>query len=96
MIRLLGILAPAVVGVLAGALAAHAQGFPPPPAAGEPPRSQICVRLESQLASLDRGIGDPTSGDQMRRYEDAVNKQQFELDRTVAQSRRPRVRPPRD
>ncbi len=74
------------LGVLAGSLAAHAQGFPPPP--GEPPKSQLCVRLESQLASLDRGISDPTSGDQMRRYEDAVNKQQFELDRTVGQSRR--------
>src|SRR5438093_2526953 len=78
----------ALAFLLAGSILAHAQTFPPPPGAGEPPRSQACVRLESQLASLDRGIGDPTSGDQMRRYEDAVNKQQFELDRTVAQSRR--------
>jgi len=82
----IAIFAAALVGTLAGALAAHAQGFPPP--AGEAPRSQACVRLESQLAALDRGISDPSSGEQMHRYEDAVNKQQFELDRTVAQSRR--------
>src|SRR5437588_869007 len=78
----------ALAFLLAGSILAHAQTFPPPPGAGEPPRSQACVRLESQLAALDRGIADPASGDQMRRYEDAVNKQQFELDRTVAQSRR--------
>jgi hypothetical protein len=71
---------------LAASVVAHAQGFPPAP--GEPPKSQACVRLESQLASLDRGISDPTGTDQIRRFEDAVNKQQFDLDRTVAQSRR--------
>ena len=86
MIKSIGVFAPALVVVLAGSLGAHAQGFPPP--LGEPPKSQLCVRLESQLASLDRGISDPASGDQIRRYEDAVNKQQFELDRTVGQSRR--------
>jgi hypothetical protein len=85
MIKFFGIFAPVLAGVLAGSLAAHAQGFPP---SGEAPRSQACVRLESQLASLDRGISDPSAADQARRYEDAVNKQQFELDRTVAQSRR--------
>ncbi len=86
MIKSIGMFAAVLVGTLAGALAAHAQGYPPSP--GEAPRSQACVRLESQLAALDRGISDPSSDEQMRRYEDAVNKQQFELDRTVAQSRR--------
>ncbi len=86
MIKSIGAFAPALVVVLAGSFGALAQGFPPPP--GEPPKSQLCVRLESQLASLDRGISDPAGGDQIRRYEDAVNKQQFELDRTVGQSRR--------
>jgi hypothetical protein len=81
-----GMLAPALL--LAGSVLAHGQALPPPPGAGEPPRSAACVRLESQLAALDRGIGDPAGGEQIRRYEDAVNKQQFELDRTVAQSRR--------
>jgi hypothetical protein len=48
----------------------------------------MCVRLESQLASIERGIADPASSEQIHRYEEAVNRQQFELDRAVAQARR--------
>ncbi len=51
-------------------------------------QSQACQRLEGQLASIDRGPADPARADQIRRYEDAVAKQQFELDRLIAQSRR--------
>ena len=47
-----------------------------------------CQRLEAQLATLDRGNSDPARADQIRRAEDAVNRQQFEVDRLVAQSRR--------
>ncbi|HTT46736.1 MAG TPA: DUF2865 domain-containing protein [Pseudolabrys sp.] len=47
-----------------------------------------CQRLEAQLASLDRGNNDPQRADQIHRAEDAVNRQQFEVDRLVAQSRR--------
>jgi Protein of unknown function (DUF2865) len=47
-----------------------------------------CQRLEAQLASSDRGNSDPARADQIRRAEDAVNRQQFEVDRLVAQSRR--------
>jgi hypothetical protein len=47
-----------------------------------------CQRLEAQLASLDRGNSDPARADQIRRAEDAVKRQQFEVDRLVAQSRR--------
>ncbi|MCK9919054.1 DUF2865 domain-containing protein [Microbacteriaceae bacterium K1510] len=47
-----------------------------------------CQRLEAQLASLDRGNSDPGRADQIRRAEDAVNRQQYEVDRMVAQSRR--------
>ncbi len=47
-----------------------------------------CQRLEAQLASLDRGNDDPARADQIRRAEDAVNRQQFEVDRLVAQARR--------
>jgi hypothetical protein len=47
-----------------------------------------CQRLEAQLASLDRGNSDPARADQIRRAEEAVNRQQFEVDRLVAQSRR--------
>jgi hypothetical protein len=48
----------------------------------------ICQRLETQLASLDRGNSDPARAQQIRAAEDAVNRQQFEVDRLVAQSRR--------
>lgn len=47
-----------------------------------------CQRLEAQLTSLDRGNTDPARADQIRRAEDASNRQQAELDRMVAQSRR--------
>src|SRR5258708_37881030 len=47
-----------------------------------------CQRLEAQLASIDRGNADPARADQIRRAEDMVNRQQFEVDRLGAQSRR--------
>lgn len=47
-----------------------------------------CQQLEAQLTSLDRGNADPARADQIRRAEDAVNRQQFEVDRLVAQGRR--------
>ena len=65
--------------VLAGAAAAQAQSANPNP---------VCQRLEAQLVSLDRGNADPTRADQIRRAEDALNRQQYEVDRLVAQARR--------
>jgi hypothetical protein len=53
-----------------------------------PPQNPTCQRLEAQLTALDRGNDDPTRADQIRRADDAVNRQQFELDKTVAQGRR--------
>jgi len=47
-----------------------------------------CQRLEAQLASLDRGNSDPARADQIRRAEEAVNRQQFEVDKLVALARR--------
>ena len=47
-----------------------------------------CQRLEAQLATLDRGNADPARAEQIRRAEDTVNRQQFEVDRLVAQARR--------
>jgi hypothetical protein len=47
-----------------------------------------CQRLESQLATLNQGNADPARADQIRRAEDMVNRQQLEVDRLVAQSRR--------
>ncbi len=46
-----------------------------------------CQRLEAQLASLDRGNADPVRADRIRRAEDAVNRQQYEVDRLVSQGR---------
>ncbi|GLH76169.1 hypothetical protein SSBR45G_10770 [Bradyrhizobium sp. SSBR45G] len=57
----------------------------PGPQAGVNP---ICPRLEAQLASIDRGGGDPARDDQIRRYQDAAAKQQAELDRVSMQAKR--------
>jgi Protein of unknown function (DUF2865) len=73
------------------ASAALAQGGPLPPPPGPPPdgRQALCVRLEGQLAALDRGAGGVDGrAEQIRRYEEAANRQQADLDRAVAQSRR--------
>ena len=75
----------AALALAVSAVSAAAQGAFPPPAQGQNP---VCVRLETQLATIDRGSADPARAEQTRRYEDAANKQQAELDRTLAQSRR--------
>jgi Protein of unknown function (DUF2865) len=73
---------------LCAAPAAAQYGYPPSAAPGAA-RNQTCVRLESQLAALDRGItGDPARAEQVRRYEDAAAKQQAELDRLGQQSQK--------
>ena len=40
------------------------------------------------MTALDRGNSDPGRADQIRHAEDAINRQQFEIDRLVAQARR--------
>ncbi|MBR1271211.1 DUF2865 domain-containing protein [Bradyrhizobium sp. AUGA SZCCT0222] len=67
-----------------------------PPGAAPPPQQQgaqanpICIRLEGQLAAVDRGAsgGDPAKEEQIRRYQDAATKQQAELDRVTMQAKR--------
>src|SRR5262249_19610408 len=93
---------PALVLCTAPALAQFSFPFGPP-AAGPPNspapnaappaalggRNQVCLRLESQLAAIDRGTGiDPAKAEQIKRYEDAAAKQQAELDRLGQQSQR--------
>jgi hypothetical protein len=72
--------------------AAEAQPWPPGPGASPTPgqsyQNQLCPRLEAQLAAIDRGASDPARAEQLRRYEDAANRQQSELDRVVGESRR--------
>ncbi len=69
------------LAALAGT-AAHAQ-VPPPPGA-----NPACTRLEAQLAAIDRGTADPARADQIKRYQDAADRQQAELDRMSAQASR--------
>ncbi|WP_440639527.1 DUF2865 domain-containing protein [Bradyrhizobium sp. PUT101] len=75
------------------ATGAFAQAGPP----GPPPQpgqnglgpNPMCVRLEGQLAALDRGGGgDPAREEQIRRYQDSQAKQQAELDRVTMQAKR--------
>jgi len=51
-----------------------------------PNANPICVRLESQLTALTQGSVDPVRAEQIKRTEDAIAKQQADLDRTVAQA----------
>lgn len=71
-------------GLLTVSTLAAAQGFTPPGGS----RDQVCNRLEAQLSGIDRASGDPARVEQLRRHEDAIARQQGELDRAVAQSRR--------
>jgi hypothetical protein len=51
-----------------------------------PNSNPVCVRLESQLTALTQGATDPVRAEQIKRSEDAIAKQQADLDRTVAQA----------
>src|SRR3979490_1257659 len=85
------LLCAALFGVAALSVDASAQmsqaPTPPPPPQGAPV-NPMCPRLEAQLATIDRGGGDPAKDDQIRRYQDAASKQQGELDRVTAQAKR--------
>jgi hypothetical protein len=61
-----------------------AQNTPPQPA----PASAVCVRLEAQLASLNGSAAASARADQIKRDQDAIAKQQADLDRTLAQAHR--------
>jgi hypothetical protein len=79
------------LATLAGAAGASAQQGPlpgPPPAQvpAAPPNS-ACARLEGQLSAIDRGAVDPARADQIKRTQDATDKQQADLDRMSAQAR---------
>ena len=85
---LLGIAAPG-----APALAQTNPGAPPNQDAAAQQGAQanpICIRLEGQLATIDRGAGtgDPAKDEQIRRYQEAQAKQQAELDRVTLQAKR--------
>lgn len=80
----------ALLGVAALSVDASAQmnQAPTPPQQQGAPVNPMCPRLEAQLASIDRGGGDPAKDEQIRRYQDAAAKQQGELDRVTSQAKR--------
>ncbi len=80
----------AIMLLLWGAPAVAQPSFSPSSGAPGSGRSQVCLRLESQLAGIDRGGAslDPARAEQVKRYEDAAAQQQAELDRVSQQSRR--------
>src|SRR5215831_6357250 len=93
-VRLTGTLAAAAFAIVAAGASAVAQGVPPPPYGTQPQygaapaTNQVCVRLESQLAMIDRGATDPARADQIKRTEDATRQQQAELERLQGVARR--------
>src|SRR6516164_4061526 len=70
---------PAIVGPSPPRQPISTLGAPNP----APNSNPICVRLEGQLTALTQGSVDPVRAEQMRRTEDAIAKQQADLDRTV-------------
>ncbi|TPQ40598.1 hypothetical protein C2U70_04730 [Bradyrhizobium guangdongense] len=79
-----------LLSTLALGTSAFAQSTPPGPPPGAAPGSNpMCIRLEGQLAALDRGgSSDPAKDEQIRRYQDSQSRQQAELDRVTAQAKR--------
>src|SRR6202166_1686126 len=86
-------------GLLSASVAAQSPPIPPASIRGQPgaapaaaqdlPASNlVCVRLEGQLAIVNRGGADPGRTDQIKRYEDSAGKQQVDLDRMLAQAKR--------
>src|SRR5713101_8264431 len=78
----------ALFGVAALSVDASAQMSQAPPPQQGAPVNPMCPRLEAQLATIDRGGGDPAKDEQIRRYQDAAAKQQSELDRVTSQAKR--------
>ena len=81
--------APALAQSNDDAMAQMNPDAPPPPQQGAQ-ANPICIRLEGQLATIDRGAGtgDPAKDEQIRRYQEAQAKQQAELDRVTLQAKR--------
>jgi hypothetical protein len=63
---------------------AYPQGAPAAASSANP----VCGRLEAQLAAIDRGATDPARTERTRRIEDALNREQEDLDHAQAQWQR--------
>jgi hypothetical protein len=85
-------------GLLSASVAAQSPPVPPASVPGQsgaaanppeqPASNPVCVRLEGQLAIVNRGGADPGRADQIKRYEDSAAKQQADLDRMLTQAKR--------
>jgi hypothetical protein len=62
------------------------QQAPAPQSSAQPAASAACARLQGQLAAFDQGNGNAARADQIRQSEDAIAKQQADLDRAVGQA----------
>jgi hypothetical protein len=89
-LRAAGLALPAAFLIAAPAVAQFGAPPAPPPSAVPAPagRNPVCLRLEAQLASVDRGTVDPARAGEIKRYEDAAAKQQADLDRLTQQSQK--------
>ncbi|HUC48193.1 MAG TPA: DUF2865 domain-containing protein [Xanthobacteraceae bacterium] len=70
-------------------LSQPAQNAPTPaaqPGANQAASNPVCVRLQAQLASVDQGAADPARAEQIKRADDAIAKQQADLDRALSQA----------
>jgi hypothetical protein len=66
-----------------------AQASPPPSASNQPvATSPVCVRLEAQLAALNANVANSPLAAQIKSAEDAIAKQQADLDLALAQARK--------
>jgi hypothetical protein len=62
------------------------QQAPPQQSSAQPAASPACARLQGQLAAFDQGNGNAARADQIRQSEDAIAKQQADLDGAVGQA----------
>ena len=77
--------APAILLALTVTAAAQSQMNPPPAAPAPQAANPVCARLEGQLASINNGNpADNARAVQIKQAEDAVAKQQADLDRAVS------------
>src|SRR5258706_15263238 len=91
---------PALLLCTAPAAAQFSFPFPAPPAPSAPTaspnagvRNQACLRLESQLAAVDRGgAADPLKAEQIKRSEETAAKKTAEADPPGQPSHPPRWR----
>jgi len=56
------------------------------PAANQAASTPVCVRLQQQLTSVDQGTADPARAEQIKRADEAIAKQQADLDRALSQA----------